>query len=343
MNLRAVTIGLDLMKNVFQLHGVDASSRAVIKKKLRRSEVIEFFEELPPCLVGIEACGSTHYWSRELAALGHEVRLMPAAYVKPYVKRGKNDAVDAKAICEAVTRPTMRFVAVKSAQQQSILMPHRTRDLLVRQRTMLVNSLRGQMAEFGLVASQGMAKVKDLAELIRSTPTSCLPDAAKTCAKLLLTQIDNLQQQIHALERSIMACHRTSKVSQRLETIPGVGVITATAIAATVADAKVFESGEYFAAWIGLTPRQTGTGGKIHLGKISKKGEADLRRLLVLGATALVRYARNRPEIATWINGLLARRPPRVVIVAVANKLARIAWAVMAGGEDYRGGAVTIS
>lgn len=248
MNLRAVTIGLDLAKNVFQLHGVDASSRSVIKKKLRRSEVIEFFEELPPCLVGIEACGSAHYWGRELAALGHEVRLMPAAYVKPYVKRGKNDAVDAEAICEAVTRPTMRFVAVKSAQQQSILMLHRTRDLLVRQRTMLVNSLRGQMAEFGLVASQGMAKVKDLAELIRSTPTSCLPDAAKTCAELLLTQIDNLQQQIHALERSIMACHRTSKVSQRLETIPGVGVITATAIAATVADAKVFGSGRHFAA-----------------------------------------------------------------------------------------------
>lgn len=263
--------------------------------------------------------------------------------MKPYVKRGKNDAVDAEAICEAVTRPTMRFVAVKSADQQSILMLRRTRDLLVRQRTMLINSLRGQMAEFGLIVPQGVSKIKELAELINSTPSSLLPDIAKTCAEVLLRQIGELQQEIGSIERSISACHRSSEVSQRLETIPGVGIITATAIAATVADAKVFESGRHFAAWVGLTPRQSGTGGKVHLGKISKKGEAYLRRLMVLGATALIRYARNRPEIATWINGLLARRPPRVVIVAVANKLARIAWAVMAGGKEYRGGAVTVS
>lgn len=343
MNTEAMTIGLDLAKNVFQLHGVDAMGRVGVRKKLRRSEVIAFFSKLAPCLVGIEACGSAHYWGRELAALGHEIRLMPAAYVKPYVKRGKNDAVDAEAICEAVTRPTMRFVAVKSADQQSILMLHRTRDLLVRQRTMLINSLRGQMAEFGLVVPQGVSKLKELSELIETTPSALLPDTGKFCAGILLRQIGELQQEIGSIERSILACHRSSEVSQRLETIPGVGTITATAIAATVADAKVFESGRHFAAWVGLTPRQSGTGGKVHLGKISKKGEAYLRRLLVLGATALIRYARNRPEIATWINGLLARRPPRVVIVAVANKLARIAWAVMAGGKDYKGGAVTVS
>ncbi|CAH1649656.1 transposase [Hyphomicrobiales bacterium] len=291
----------------------------------------------------MEACGSAHYWGRELASLGHDVRLMPEAYVKPYVKRGKNDAVDAEANCEAVTRPTMRFVAIKSAEQQAVLMLHRTRDLLVRQRTMLINSLRGQMAEFSLIAGQGAAKVADLAERIRTAPSSSLPDAAKACAEILLSQITELQVQIRAIEHSIMSCHRASAISQRLETIPGVGIITATAIAATVADARIFESDRHFAAWVGLTPRQSGSGGKVHLGKISKKGESYLRRLLVLGATALVRYARNRPEIALWIGGLLARRPPRVAMVAVANKLARIAWAVMARGEDYRGGAVSVS
>ena len=243
---------LDLAKHVFQMHGVDAAGKVIIRKKLRRSELKAFFEKLPPCLVGMEACGTAHYWGRELSSLGHHVRLMPAAYVKPYVKRGKNDEVDAEAICEAVTRPTMRFVPVKSAEQQSILMLHRTRDLFVRQRTMLVNSLRGQLAEFGLIAPQGIWRRR------------------------------------------------------------------------------------HFAAWIGLVPQQNGTGGKVHLGRISKKGEPYLRRLLVLGATAVVRYARDKPEFAGWVNALLARRPARVVTVAVANKLARIVWAIMRRGGSFR-------
>jgi transposase len=261
---------------------------------------------------------------------------MPTGYVKPYVKRGKNDAVDAEAICEAVTRPTMRFVPVKSAEQQSILMLHRTRDLLVRQRTMLVNSLRGQLAEFGLIAPQGVWRIPELHALAQDASRTELPDAVRGCVELIIGQIDDLQSRVKVIEKAILACHRASEVSLRLRTIPGIGVITATAIAATVADPKVFRSGRHFAAWIGLVPQLNGTGGKVHLGRISKKGEPYLRRLLVLGATAVVRYARNKPEFAGWVNALLARRPARVVTVAVANKLARIVWAIMRRGGSFR-------
>jgi transposase len=284
----------------------------------------------------MEACGSAHYWGRELSALGHDAKLMPAGYVKPYIKRGKNDAVDAEAICGAVTRPTMRFVPVKSTEQQSVLMLHRTRDLLVRQRTMLVNSLRGHLAEFGLIAPQGIWRLRDLHDLAQNAADTKLPEVARACAALIVSQIDALNEQIRTIERTIMARHRASELSKRLETIPGIGVITATAMVATVGDASAFKSGRHFAAWIGLVPRQNGTGGKVHLGKISKKGEPYLRRLLVLGATAVVRYARDKPELAGWVNALLARRPARVVTVAVANKLARIVWAVMNRGEAFR-------
>lgn len=273
---------------------------------------------------------------RELTALGHDARLMPAGYVKPYMKRGKNDEVDAEAICEAVTRPTMRFVPIKSTEQQSILMLHRTRDLLVRQRTALINSLRGQLAEFGLVAPQGIWRIPELHALAQDASRTELPDAARGCVELIMGQIEDLQSRVKATEKAIMACHRASEVSLRLQTIPGIGSITATAISATIADARVFKSGRHFAAWIGLVPRQSGSGGKVHLGRISKKGEPYLRRLLVLGATAVVRYARNKPVLAAWINALLARRPARVVTVAVANKLARIAWAVMSRGDTFR-------
>ncbi len=326
-------IGLDLAKHVFQAHGVDAAGKAVLRKKLRRSELIAFFAKLPSCVVGIEACGTAHYWGRELTALGHQVKLMPAAYVKPYVKRGKNDEVDAEAICEAVTRPTMRFVPVKSAEQQSILMRHRTRDLFVRQRTMLVNSLRGQLAEFGLIAPKGVWRVPELEALAQEGE---LPEPARACAELLLMQIEDLQSKIKAIERTILARHRANELSLRLATIPGVGIITATALVATVANASAFKSGRHFAAWIGLVPRQNGSGGKMTLGGISKKGEPYLRRLLVLGATAVVRYVRNKPELAGWVNALLARRPARVVTVAVANKLARIVWAIMQRGGTFR-------
>ncbi|WP_024922105.1 MULTISPECIES: IS110 family transposase [unclassified Afipia] len=326
-------IGLDLAKHVFQAHGVDAAGKAVLRKKLRRSELIAFFAKLPSCVVGMEACGTAHYWGRELTALGHQVKLMPAAYVKPYVKRGKNDEVDAEAICEAVTRPTMRFVPVKSAEQQSILMLHRTRDLFVRQRTMLVNSLRGQLAEFGLIAPKGVWRVPELEALAQDGE---LPEPARACAELILMQIEDLQSKIKAIERTILARHRANELSLRLATIPGVGIITATALVATVANASAFKSGRHFAAWIGLVPRQNGSGGKMALGGISKKGEPYLRRLLVLGATAVVRYVRNKPELAGWVNALLARRPARVVTVAVANKLARIVWAIMQRGGTFR-------
>ena len=281
----------------------------------------------------MEACGTAHHWGRELTALGHDVRLMPAAYVKPYVKRGKNDEVDAEAICEAVTRPTMRFVPIKSAEQQSILMLHRTRDLFVRQRTMLVNSLRGQLAEFGLIAPKGVWRVPELEALAQDGE---LPEPAIACAELILMQIEDLQSKIKAIERTILARHRANELSLRLATIPGVGIITATALVATVANASAFKSGRHFAAWIGLVPRQNGSGGKMTLGGISKKGEPYLRRLLVLGATAVVRYVRNKPELAGWVNALLARRPARVVTVAVANKLARIVWAIMQRGGTFR-------
>lgn len=326
-------IGLDLAKHVFQAHGVDAAGKAVLRKKLSRSELIAFFAKLPSCVVGIEACGTAHYWGRELTALGHQVKLMPAAYVKPYVKRGKNDEVDAEAICEAVTRPTMRFVPIKSAEQQSILMLHRTRDLFVRQRTMLVNSLRGQLAEFGLIAPKGVWRVPELEALAQDGE---LPEPARACAELILMQIEDLQSKIKAIERTILARHRANELSLRLATIPGVGIITATALVATVANASAFKSGRHFAAWIGLVPRQNGSGGKMALGGISKKGEPYLRRLLVLGATAVVRYVRNKPELAGWVNALLARRPARVVTVAVANKLARIVWAIMQRGGTFR-------
>lgn len=334
--MQPTIIGLDLAKHVFQVHGVDAAGEVVFRKKLRRAELTAFFAKLAPCVVGMEACGSAHHWGRELSALGHQVRLMPASYVKAYVKRGKNDEIDAEAICEAVTRPTMRFVPVKTAEQQSILMLHRTRDLFVRQRTMLVNSLRGQLAEFGLIAPQGVWRIPELHALAQDADGSVLPEPARACAELIVMQIEDLQAKIDAIERVIKARHRANELSQRLATIPGVGVITATALVATVADASAFKSGRHFAAWLGLVPQQNGSGGKMHLGRISKRGEPYLRRLLVLGATAVVRYARNKPEFAGWVNALLARRPARVVTVAVANKLARIVWAIMRRGGSFR-------
>ena len=331
-----MTIGLDLAKHVFQVHGVDATGKVAVRKKLRRSEVLEFFKGLPRSLAGIEACGTAHHWGRELTALGHDVRLMPAGYVEPYVKRGKNDAVGAEAICEAVARPTMRFVEIKRAEQQSGLMLHRTRELLVRQRTALINSLRGQLAEFGLVAPKGVWSIPELHALAQGATPAVLPDAVRSCVELIMGQIDDVQTRVQTIENAIRVAHRASEVSLRLQTIPGIGVITASAITATIGDIKVFKSGRHLATWIGLVPRQSGSGGKVHMGKISKKGDAYLRKLLVLGATAVIRYCRNKPELAGWINALLQRRPARVVTIAVANKMARIAWAVMSRGEAFR-------
>jgi len=334
--MQITTIGLDIAKNVFQVHGINASEKVVVRKQVRRSQVLEFFKALPPCLVGMEACATAHYWARELTKLGHQVGLMPAKDVKAYVKRNKNDAADAEAICEAVRRPTMRFVPVKSAEQQSRLMLHRTRDLLMRQRTQVINALRAHMGELGIAAAQGREGLKELLKIIASEEDARLPVDAHTSLVVLAMQLQAVQTMIGSIEKRIMAQHRSSEASKRLETIPGIGVIGATAIAATVTDPKVFRSGRDFAAWIGIVPRQDSTGGKQKLGPISKQGDRYLRRILVVGAHAVLRYARLQPEKYPWLTQLLARKPFKVVAVALANKMARIAWALLAKGGIYR-------
>lgn len=329
------TIGLDLAKHVFQVHGIDAQGVVVLRKQLRRGQVLSFFSRLPRCVVGMEACATAHYWARELGALGHEVRLMPAQYVKAYVKRNKNDAADADAICEAVSRPTMRFVAVKTAEQQGALLLHRGRERLVRQRTGLVNALRAHLAEFGIVAPQGLRNVGKLIAIVRDENDARLPVVAHQVLAILATQIEQLDAAVAALEKQLMAFHKSNPVSQRLATISGIGPIIATAIATTVTEPGQFRSGREFAAWLGLVPRQNSTGGKTRLGGISKRGNRYLRRLLINGASAnLLRSKATNAD--PWVKGLRRRRPSLVVAVALANKTARIAWAVMQRKEDYR-------
>lgn len=341
--MQITTIGLDLAKSVFQVHGVDASGKVVVAKSLRRGQLLAFFAKLPPCLVGMEACSTAHHWARELIKLGHTVRLMPPAYVKPYVRRGKNDAADAAAICEAVQRPSMRFVAVKSIDQQAALMAHRSRDLMIRQRTQTINALRGHLAELGLVAAQGCEGIKALIGIVEADGATALPPAVGAALRPLVGQLVALQQQIATLEKTIHAQHRASEASRRLETIPGIGVIGATAIAATITDPSAFKSGRDLAAWIGLVPRQNSSGGKQRLGGISKQGDRYLRKLLVIGAAAVLRHARSHPEKHPWLVQLLARRPAKVAMVALANKMARIAWAVLCRGDTYRAPALAAS
>jgi transposase len=294
--MQITTIGLDIAKNVFQVHGIDANETAVVRKRLRRSQVLAFFKALPPCLIGMEACATAHYWARELTKLGHRVRLMPAKDVKAYVKRNKNDAADAEAICEAVRRPTMRFVRIKSAEQQGQLMQHRTRDLLMRQRTQSINALRAHLAELGIVAAQGDKGVKELLSIVADEKDARLPIDARASVIVLAAQLQALQTLIGSIEKRIKTQHRSNEASKRLETIPGIGVIGASAIAATVADPTVFRSGRDFAAWIGLVPRQDSTGGKQKLGPISKQGDRYLRRILVVGAHSVLRRAKQNPE-----------------------------------------------
>jgi len=329
------TIGLDLAKHIFQVHGVDAEGTTVLRKQLRRGQVLAFFSRLPPCVVGLEACATAHYWARELRVLGHEVRLMPAQYVKAYVKRNKNDAADAEAICEAVLRPTMRFVPVKTAEQQAALLLHRGRERLVCQRTMMVNALRAHLAEFGVIAPRGLRNVGELIAITRDESDARLPGLAQQVLQVLAGQIEQIEAAIAALEKQLMAWHRSNPVSQRLATIPGIGPIIATAIAATVVDPISFRSGREFAAWLGLVPRQNSTGSKTRLGGISKRGNHYLRRLLINGASAnLLRSKATNAD--PWVIGLRRRRPSLVVAVALANKTARIAWAVMRRQEDYQ-------
>ena len=333
----AITIGLDLAKNVFQVHGVDAEGNVVIRRQLRRSRVLPFFKKLPPCLVGVEACATAHHWARQLIGLGHEVKLMPPHYVKAYVKRGKNDAADAAAICEAVTRPSMRFVAVKGVEQQSILMVHRTRELLVRQRTMVINAMRAHMAELGIVAPAGVPQVKRLLDVIADPDDARLPPVARTCLESLVRQFVSLHEEVNAAEKRIHAWHRSNEISRRLETIPGIGVITASALAASVSDPSVFKSGRELAAWIGLVPRQNSTGGKQRLGRISKQGDQYLRWLLVAGALSVIRHAKRRgTSHLPWLTGIIARKPTKLAAVALANKNARIVWGILMGGGGYR-------
>jgi transposase len=331
------TIGLDIAKSVFQVHGVDAKGNVAFRRQLKRRCVLAFFEKMPPCLIGIEACASAHHWSRELQGLGHTVRLMPPSYVKPYVKRHKNDAIDAEAICEAVTRPNMRFVATKMPEQQSCLALHRTRHLFIRQQTSVINAIRAHMAEFGIVAPVGRNGVEQLLGVVADANDKRLPELARACVTALGAQLRMLKAQILQFDRLIMAWHRSSEASRRLDDIPGVGPALATALVATVADPKAFRSGRNFSAWIGMVPKQHSSGGKDRLGSISKRGDRYLRGLFVAGALAVIRYAKiHGTKHRPWLTALLARRPTKVAAIALANKIARMAWAMMVKGERYK-------
>jgi transposase len=331
------TIGLDIAKSVFQIHGVDPAGNVIVRRQLKRRYVLPFFQKLPPCLIGIEACASSHHWSRELKAPGHTVRLMPAAYVKPYVKRQKNDATDAEAICEAVTRANMRFVATKTLEQQSCLILHRTRHLFIRQQTAVINAIRAHLAEFGIVAPVGRNGVEQLLDVVADTRDRRLPAIARACVLALGAQLRTLKAQILNLDRQIMAWHRSNEASKRLDDIPGVGPALATALVASVADPKAFRSGRDFSAWIGLVPKQHSSGGKDKLGSISKQGDRYLRSLFTAGALAVIRYAKiHGSKRHPWLTTLLARRPTKIVAIALANKIARMAWALMARGDRYK-------
>ena len=331
------TVGLDIAKSVFQVHGIDAGGQVVIRRQLKRRYVLTFFQKLPPCLVGIEACASSHHWSRELQALGHTVRLMPPAYVKPYVKRQKNDATDAEAICEAVSRPNMRFVATKTREQQSCLMLHRTRHLFIRQQTAVINAIRAHLAELGIVAPVGRQGVEQLLGIVADPNDKRVPEVARVCIAALGTQLRVLKAQILEFDRMIIAWHRSNETSKRLDEIPGVGPALATALVASIADPKAFRSGRDFSAWIGLVPKQHSSGGREKLGGISKQGDRYLRSLFTAGALAVIRYAKiHGAKHRPWLTALLARRPTKVAAVAHANKIARMAWAMMARGERYK-------
>ncbi len=318
-----IRTAIDLGKNYFQVHGLESEGGRSISRKVKRSKMHEFYSQIEPCRVGMEACGSAHYWARQLTAMGHEVVLIPPAYIKPYVKRGKNDAIDAAAICEAMSRPDMRFVPIKSADQQAVLMLHKTRELLVKQRTMAVNALRGHLAEFGIVAAKGIGRVDELLALAK--------------AACMAQHLEGLDLSIETVDEEIAKAHRQNPISRLLDEIPGIGTLIASATAASVPDPGVFKSGRDFAAWLGLTPRQNSSGGKEKLGAITKQGNRYIRKMLVTGATSVLRVAGKRKgALADWINALRARKPERLVAVALANKLARICWAIMTTGEGFR-------
>ena len=333
---KASIIGLDLAKNVFQLHGALADGSVAFRRTISRAKLLSFFTRIPRCLVAMEACASAHHWARQIAALGHDVRLIAPIYVKPFVKRNKNDVVDAEAIAEAASRPTMRFVAVKSVEKQAAGVAFKARDLLVRQRTQAINAVRGHMAEYGIVAPNGPVHVERLAAATQD-PESGLPVSILGVCRLLLQHIATLSEQIELLERELRERTRADETARRLMTIPGIGVICATAMEALAPPPESFAKGRDFAAWLGLTPKQNSSGGKTKLGGTSKMGQRDLRRLLVSGAITQLRWAaRKGPPEGSWLARMMARKPRLVVAVALANRTARIAWAVMINGDVYR-------
>lgn len=336
-----VTIGLDLAKRVFQVHGADGTGHAILRKKLSRDQVLSFFSALPPCMVAMEACGGSHYWGREIALLGHEVRLIPPAYVKPFVKRQKNDAADAEAICEAAQRPSMRFVPVKSEEVQGAASVFRVRELLIRQRTQAINALRGHLTEFGQIAPKGAANISRLIAIVED-PDSHLPTQAVATLRVLIDALTSLDAQITKLNAEIVHRAKENDVARRLMTVPGIGPLIATAIAVLAPPPETFRRGRDFAAWLGLVPRQHSTGGKQRLGATTKMGERSLRRLLIIGANSVIikRGVHRAACPGSWLAGMLSRKPSMLVRVALANKMARVVWALMIKGESYRAPAV---
>ncbi|MGB8716583.1 MAG: IS110 family transposase [Rhodanobacteraceae bacterium] len=332
-----ITVGLDLAKNVFQVHGADGAGRAVLRKKLRREQVLAFFSQLRPCVVAMEACGGAHFWGREIGKLDHEVRLIPPSYVKPFVKRQKNDMMDAEAICEAALRPTMRFVPVKSEETQGAASVFRVRELLIRQRTQAINALRGHLTEFGQVAPKGAANVSRLVAIIED-PANGLPEQAVTTLRVLVEVITGFDTEIAKLDTEIRHRAMENEQARRLMTIPGIGPLIATAITVLAPPPETFRRARDFAAWLGLVPRQHSTGGKQRLGATTKMGERSLRRLLILGANSVIikRHVHALAKPGTWLAGMLSRKPPMLVRVALANKMARVVWALMMKGEAYR-------
>lgn len=335
---KAITvIGLDLAKSVFQVHGIDADGEVLVRRKLSRSRLLDYFAKLEPCLVGMEACATAHHWARELGALGHDVKLMPPQYVRPYVKTQKNDMADAEAICEAVTRPTMRFVPVKTVEQQSLMVLHGVRDQLISISTKLINTIRGHLAEFGVVGAKGRLGVEAILKILADPNDARIPALARRCLTPLASELKRVKRDILNMDRRIMMVHRASKLSKRLGTIPGVGPVTATRVAAEVADPGSFKSGRAFSAWIGLVPRQHSSGGRDRLGHITKTGHPQLRRLLVAGAMSMIIRARQLGfSKHPWLVRLLERKPVKVVAVALANKIGRMIWALMVSGERFK-------
>jgi transposase len=329
-----IRIGMDTSKHVFQLHGVNGAEEPVLRKKLRRQDMITFFEKLPPTVIGIEACGGSHHWARLLQSLGHEVKMLPPQFVKPYLKRGKNDAADAEALCEAMSRPTMRFVPIKTAEQQAALMLVGLRDRLIRQRTQLANAIRGYAAEFGLVAAKGLVKIEPLLERIREDDT--LPSLARELFIIHAQEYAQLQAQLEKVEDKLMTWHRADECSRRLSRIPGVGPIGASMLVMKTPTPEAFRSARHFAAWLGLTPKDHSTAGRVRLGVITRAGDEALRSVLVVGATAVIRHAqRSQARVSPWLIALLKRKPPKLAAVALANKIARVAWKLMVSGEHY--------